>query len=56
MTTKAERDAFVADLIAQPEKYRREWGEQARRENPQMTDEQIEAAWDQLAEQMGLGR
>jgi hypothetical protein len=51
---KAKRDAFFDDLLANPEKYKKKWGDEARAENPEMTDEQIEASWDQLADQFGL--
>jgi hypothetical protein len=52
--TKAERDAFFADLKANPDKYRKEWDDEARKEHPDMTEEQLQASWDQLADQFGL--
>jgi len=52
--TKAKRDAFCADILADPEKYHRLWGDEARRLRPDMTDEQHENAWQQLVEQFGL--
>jgi hypothetical protein len=44
----------VDDILADPEKYRKAWDEKARRENPHLTQEQLDASWDQLAQQMGL--
>lgn len=52
--SQEERDDFIADLIANPEKYRAEWTAKHRRERPDMTEEQIQASWDQAAFQLGL--
>jgi HD domain len=48
------RDAFIADLIADPEKYRREWNARARRDCPWMTEAQLDASWEHVAQLMGL--
>jgi hypothetical protein len=45
---------FDRDLIANPEKYKKLWGDKARAEHPEMTEEQHEASWQQLAHQFGL--
>ena len=52
--TKAERAAFVDDIIANPGKYRDQWAAKARREHPEMTQAQLDSSWDQMAEQMGF--
>jgi hypothetical protein len=55
MTTKAEQlekmDKFFEDFLADPEKYKKKWTEEARKEHPNMTDEQLEGAWAQLESQ-----
>jgi hypothetical protein len=51
---KAKRDEFVANLLADPDKYRKDWDAKARAENPHMTQEQLDASWEQLAHQFGL--
>jgi len=52
--TREERDAFIEDILANPQKYKDKWTERARLEAPQMTEEQLEASWQQMAEQFGL--
>jgi hypothetical protein len=52
--TDAERAAFDADLIADPQKYKKLWGDKARAENPQMTEHQLDMSWRQLCHQFGL--
>jgi hypothetical protein len=47
-------ESFLDELVADPEKFRRQWDEEAKRENPDMTQEQLDAAWQQLAQQFGL--
>jgi hypothetical protein len=54
MTKKAERDAFVDDLLADPESYRKRWDDALRRDRPEMTDEQVKASWEQVVHQIGL--
>ena len=51
---KAKRNAFFDDLLADPEKYKRELDEQSRRERPDMTDAQREAEWQFIVQQFGL--
>jgi hypothetical protein len=53
-TTETERDAFFDDLLANLEKYKKKWADEARLEYPDMTVEQIEVSWDRLANQFGL--
>ena len=44
MTSK-ERAKIIEDLIADPDRHRREVDDEVRRRHPQLTDEQIAAAW-----------
>ena len=52
--TKGARDAFVAALLSNPEKYRKQWDAEARREQTDLTEEQLDQSWKQLADQFGL--
>jgi hypothetical protein len=52
--TRDERAAFFDDLPENPQKYKEQWTAQARLEAPQMTEEQLEWAWRQMAHQFGL--
>lgn len=51
---KQERAKVIADMIADPEKFKRETKAQALKDNPKLTDEQLEASWRQVAHQFGL--
>jgi hypothetical protein len=53
-SARADRDTFIRRLIEDPERFRLEWDAKARAENPALTDEQLQASWDQLADQFGL--
>jgi hypothetical protein len=52
--TREERHAFFEDLLENTQKYKDRWTAQARLEEPQMTEEQHERSWQQMAEQFGL--
>ena len=52
--TREERRAFFEDLLENTQKYKDKWTEQARLDAPQMTEEQLESSWRQMAEQFGL--
>jgi hypothetical protein len=52
--TSTKLDAFVNDIVANPEKYRKRTEAEARKEHPEMTDEQHDWAWRQAAHQLGL--
>lgn len=43
--TDEERAQAIDEMVADPEKTKAEALERARRENPGLTDEQIEASW-----------
>jgi hypothetical protein len=51
---KVDRQAVIADMIANPEKWRKKSEAAARREHPEMTREQMDASWDQVKHQLGL--
>jgi hypothetical protein len=51
---KAKRSTFIAEFLADPDKFRRDWDEKARAEKPDITDEQLKAGWAQLEHQLGL--
>lgn len=44
----------VADMIADPEKFKRETLEAARREHPDMTEEQLKKSWELVEKTFGL--
>jgi hypothetical protein len=44
----------VQDILDNPGAYREQWCDEARRENPDLTDEQVDAAWQQVQHQFGL--
>ena len=52
--TKAARDAFVEDILKDPQKYKRQWTAEARVKYPHLTDEQHEADWKYVSDLMGL--
>lgn len=52
--TDQELDDMIADMKANPEKYRLEADAEARRANPHMTQEQLDASWEQVKESFGL--
>lgn len=47
-------EAALDDIIANPEKYRKKWDEETRKTHPDMTEEQRAAAWEEVAQRMGL--
>jgi hypothetical protein len=47
-------NASVVQLLANPEKFRMETDELARKECPWMTQAQLDASWEYLAQLMGL--
>lgn len=51
---KAARDAAIADLLADPLKYKAKWLKEGRLKNPKMTDEQHEADWQYVSKLYGL--
>lgn len=51
---RKERAKVIREMVADPDKVKREMRENALRENPKLTEEQIEAAWRQVAQQFGL--
>lgn len=50
----AERSANIAQMVSDPEALRREVIERAKRDNPNVTDAQLQAMWEQAAQQLGL--
>jgi hypothetical protein len=48
------RDASIRDLLAYPEEFKRKSDEEARKEHPEMTEEQLRASWDVVAHLFGL--
>ena len=46
--------AFLDDLMADPEKYRKKWDDEALAKNPKLTRAQLDASWAQLVHQFGL--
>jgi hypothetical protein len=52
--TREERRAFIEDLLENTQKYKDQWTAEARLKEPQMTEEQLEWSWEQMAEQLGL--
>ena len=46
--------AAIRDIIDNTEKYKKKWDAKARKDYPEMTEEQLQASWDQLAHQFGL--
>jgi len=48
------RDASIRDLLAYPEEFKRKSDETARKEHPEMTEEQLQASWDVAAHLFGL--
>jgi hypothetical protein len=46
--------AAAADIVENPEKYKKLWDEKARRDNPHLTQSQLDASWEQIAQQFGL--
>jgi hypothetical protein len=53
-SSKAGRDRAVAEVLADPQKWRAETEAELRADNPHMTPEQIEANLDLVAKQFGL--
>ena len=49
---KAKFDAALADMMKNREKYKKQFIEAAKKESPEMTDEQLEASWEQAARQL----
>jgi hypothetical protein len=52
--THEERKAVIEDMLANTQKYKDRWTARARREEPQMSEEQLEWSWRQVAHQFGL--
>lgn len=52
--TDEERRKIIQQIVDEPERFKREWLEKAKRENPTMTDAQVRASWEQFADQFGL--
>jgi indole-3-glycerol phosphate synthase len=49
---KAKFDAALADMLKNPEKHKKAFIAAAKKESPEMTDEQIEANWAQATNQL----
>jgi hypothetical protein len=48
------RNASIRDLLAYPEEFKRKSDEEALKEHPEMTEEQLLASWDVVAHLFGL--
>lgn len=53
--TQETRKAFIREIISNPKKYKEKWDAEIRAKNPDMTEEQIQKSWAQLANQFDLG-
>jgi len=51
---KEKLRAACDDLLTNTAKFKKQWDEKARKENPHMTEEQLSASWDIVAKQFGL--
>ena len=47
-------DKAIEAVASDPAKMKREYMERARREQPHLTDKQLENLWDQSVDQLGL--
>ena len=50
---KAMDDAIAA-ITKDPAKFKKQWREEAKAEKPELTEEQLDAAWEVVATQFGL--
>jgi hypothetical protein len=52
--SRKQMDAAIEAILADPEAFRKKLEAEARAENPSMTQEQLDAAWEQVAHQFGI--
>jgi hypothetical protein len=48
-------DEVTRAILSDLESFKKKWDERARKDHPEMTDEQLRAAWDQIVHQFGFG-
>jgi hypothetical protein len=53
-TAAEKRKKFIEEFLADPDAFKKRWDEETRREYPEMTEEQLQGSWDQMAHQLGL--
>jgi hypothetical protein len=53
-TASEKRKKFIKEFLSDPAAFKKKWDEETRKEYPDMTDEQLQGSWDQMAHQLGL--